>query len=291
MPFGKGLPILLKMPVLTALKTLLRRFVPAYDCLCKRRWRSRYQVDEKRRLMQEQWTEAGIEQTELCVRSMSGDVIFEQEEIQFHTPIEHIVQKICDQNAVRRDTVQLCAGGCILDHGLQIGDCVVPSSGEKVELTFVRLQGPALTAEATSGRPIQVLDKVPAVGDKCHLDRPYKFTSLGDFVDKPKMKYILTSNDDKGTSNRTVMWKLDLRVSAIVYVNFRSDRHVHGTGAIDWLTQEGWEASGMRSTISTGIPNGPYQGPVYSRTFQPGMVELKGSNCGEGSYFVFVEVL
>lgn len=241
--------------------------------------------------MQEQWNEGGSPHRELMVRSMSGDVVYEQDEVQFHTPVESIVEKICNQNGIRRDTVQLCSHGNILDHGLQLGDCIVPSSSETVELTFVRLQGPALTAEATSRRDIQVLDKVPAVGDRCHLDRTYKFISLGDFAEKPKMKYILTSNDDKSTSNQISMWKLDLRVAAVVYVNFRSERHVRGTGAADWLLHEGWEKSDMQGTISSGIPNGPYQGPVYSQKFEPGMVELRGSNCGEGTYFVFVEVL
>eukprot|EP00746_Dinoflagellata_sp_MGD_P026060 gnl/MRDRNA2_/MRDRNA2_16141_c0_seq1.p1 gnl/MRDRNA2_/MRDRNA2_16141_c0~~gnl/MRDRNA2_/MRDRNA2_16141_c0_seq1.p1 ORF type:complete len:235 (-),score=43.13 gnl/MRDRNA2_/MRDRNA2_16141_c0_seq1:54-758(-) len=215
-------------------------------CPCRRR---RWRHDERRRLMQEQWNEAGIQQAELMVRSLSGDVIYEQDQVQFHTSVESIVQKICDQNGVRRDTVQLCCDGNILDHGSQLGDCIVPSNDEKVELTFVRLVGPALTVEATSGREIQILDKVPAVGDRCHLDRTYKFISLGDFAEKPKMKYLLTSNDDKTTSNRNVMWKLDLRVAVVVHLNFRSERHVRGTGAMQWLQEEGWEESSMRSTI------------------------------------------
>ena len=46
----------------------------------------------------------------------------------------------------------------------------------------------------------------------------------------------------------------------------------------------------MRSACSSGIPNGPYQGPVYSKECEPGTIELNGSHTWEGVYFVFVEM-
>ena len=46
----------------------------------------------------------------------------------------------------------------------------------------------------------------------------------------------------------------------------------------------------LRSTSSSGIPNGPYSGPVYSRVCQPGRIELNGSNTFEGVYFVKLKV-
>lgn len=42
--------------------------------------------------------------------------------------------------------------------------------------------------------------------------------------------------------------------------------------------------------MSTGVPNGPYTGPVYSKAFDPGDVKLMGSNTWEGTYFVFLQV-
>ena len=43
--------------------------------------------------------------------------------------------------------------------------------------------------------------------------------------------------------------------------------------------------------MSTGIPHGPYMGPVFFKTVSPGIVELFGANCGEGTFFVFVELV
>ncbi|CAE8738163.1 unnamed protein product, partial [Polarella glacialis] len=72
------------------------------------------------------------------------------------------------------------------------------------------LRGPvAVTARSTSGRPIEVLSSVPERGDRLHFDRDYRFVTLGDFVHKPQMLYVLTSNEDKKTSSSAVMWVLD----------------------------------------------------------------------------------
>merc|ERR1712048_969186 len=151
------------------------------------------------------------------------------------------------------------------------------------------LREQVVTAEAMSGRSIEVLDKVPSVGEKCHFDRPYTFVSLGDFATRPTMSYILTSNDDKATAAEEVMWRLTTRVPVSVYLNFRSERHISQTGASGWLRQGGWIRSAFKSTVSTGVLNGPYSGPVYWKQSDGGAIPLMGSNCAEGSYFVFVE--
>merc|ERR1719229_581309 len=100
------------------------------------------------------------------------------------------------------------------------------------------------------------------------------------------MLYVLTSNNDKMTPAKQVMWKLHVRAPpATVYLNFRSQAHV--SRAEQW----GWLRAVLRSTVSTGVPNGPYSGPVYSKVIEePGTVDLMGSNCDEGTYFVFVEL-
>merc|ERR1712070_1199325 len=41
---------------------------------------------------------------------------------------------------------------------------------------------------------------------------------------------------------------------------------------------------------STGVPNGLYSGPVYSKQCTAGQIDLMGSNCKEGTYLVFVEL-
>lgn len=119
------------------------------------------------------------------------------------------------------------------------------------------------------------------------MDRSYVFTDLGDFADMPNTRYILTSNEDRHTPNGTVMWTLDLRVPATVFLNFRSMRHVRQ--ADSWLTVHGWERSKVKGTVSTGIPNGPYCGPVFFKEVEAGQTDLYGSFCYEGTYFVFVQ--
>mmetsp|Transcript_13890 Transcript_13890/g.25572 ORF Transcript_13890/g.25572 Transcript_13890/m.25572 type:complete len:371 (+) Transcript_13890:106-1218(+) len=145
-------------------------------------------------------------------------------------------------------------------------------------------------ASSASGLCIMVT-AVPPIGAECHFDRVYTFKSLGDFQ-RPGMLYVMTSNDDRKTSSNQVMWVLEARVPIVVHLNFRSDSHVSRTGASTWLHARGWtKNSSMRSTVSTGVPNGPYSGPVYSRRCAPGRIELMGSNTWEGVYFVFVELL
>ena len=204
-------------------------------------------------------------------------------------------------------------------------------------------------ARAMSGRPIDVIS-VPDVGRPCHLDRHYVFRSLGGF-NKPGMLYVITSNEDRKvlcglhpppspsslhspphTSSRAlqtpateVMWILETKTKVIVHINFRSDDHLAATmgrrGRDDWLSSNGWERNErMASTVSSGVPNGPYSGPVFSKvrtaTHAPttaitppprrtpielcpprppqafeadATIRLMGSNTWEGTYFVFVE--
>ena len=83
----------------------------------------------------------------------------------------------------------------------------------------------------------------------------------------------------------------------VVHLNFRSEAHLaatcpgYGRGGEGWLATDGWELNTEReSTVSTGVPNGPYSGPVFSKAFGAGAtVRLMGSNTWEGVYFVFVE--
>ena len=88
------------------------------------------------------------------------------------------------------------------------------------------------------------------------------------------------------------MWYLEIKVPrATVHLNFRSDHHA--AAAREWLTsaEHGWVRDpNFDGTISSGIPNGPYHGPVYSKVCEEGVVELFGSATWEGTYFVFVEL-
>merc|ERR1712070_481115 len=148
-------------------------------------------------------------------------------------------------------------------------------------------QGGKVQAVASSGRPITVT-AVPGVGQRCHLDRGYTFTDLGDFK-QPNMLYLMTSNSDKSTPASQVMWSLHTAVPVTVHINFRSQQHAAAAKA--WLQAQGWGLNLLtRSTVSTGIPNGPYSGPVYSKQCTAGQIDLMGSNCKEGTYLVFVEL-
>eukprot|EP00747_Dinoflagellata_sp_TGD_P034055 gnl/TRDRNA2_/TRDRNA2_137024_c1_seq1.p1 gnl/TRDRNA2_/TRDRNA2_137024_c1~~gnl/TRDRNA2_/TRDRNA2_137024_c1_seq1.p1 ORF type:complete len:289 (-),score=28.94 gnl/TRDRNA2_/TRDRNA2_137024_c1_seq1:131-997(-) len=275
-------------------------------CPCKRRWNlSRIfpspddDTDmERRRLMQEQWVQAGIEKIDLVVRGISGDEVLRKKAACFDTKVSDLVEGVCERTGARQDTVQLLFGSAVLPHSSRLGDNVTPPSDQNscLELTLIRVRGPAIQVEATSGRHIQAVDcgapgpERPPKGCRCHHDRDYRFVSLGDFATLPRLFYVLTSNDDKSTRPDKVMWRLDIRVSATVHINFRSERHAMQTGANTWLEAGGWQRSQLRSTVSTGVPNGPYSGPVFSKAVEAETVDLMGSNCGEGTYFVFIEL-
>lgn len=169
------------------------------------------------------------------------------------------------------------------------------ADGDTLEVSLAIVQGPPVTVRATSGREIELIEGVPEPHDECHFDRDYTFDSLGDFAAREGMRYVMTSNDDRKTSSDRVMWQLDLRVPATVFVNFRSERHVQEGRALPWLRRDGWEHQpDFKSTVSTGYPNGPYEGPVYAKVVHPKhrkeLVDLMGSNFFEGTYFVFVEL-
>jgi len=147
-----------------------------------------------------------------------------------------------------------------------------------------------ISARAMSGRAIEVLEAVPHMGSRCHLDRDYRFLLLGDFARLHQMVYIATSNEDKRIPTSDVMWMLDTTVPVTVHLNFRSERHVLDTGVLSWIQEKGWARSSLVGTVSTGVPDGLYWGPVYSKNFGPGSIPLMGSNCMLGTYFVFVQL-
>jgi hypothetical protein len=243
-------------------------------------------------LLQASWAAAGVtdDGVGLVVRAVSGDIVLEQGGVKSDLAVDKLLEAVSEQTGHDSRWMQLCSGGDILQTGQRLGDKVSPpESGRALELVLLRLPGPPVIVESMSGRPIEVLPEVPKPGCKCHCDRNYRFTALGEFAHKSGMRYILTSNDDKATASSEVMWKLTLKVRAVVYLNFRSEWHVACTG--NWLESDGWSCQpDMRGTVSSGVPNGPYQGPVYAKEVDPGVMYLMGSNCGEGTYFVFVEL-
>mmetsp|Transcript_76448 Transcript_76448/g.224319 ORF Transcript_76448/g.224319 Transcript_76448/m.224319 type:complete len:248 (-) Transcript_76448:130-873(-) len=173
-----------------------------------------------------------------------------------------------------------------LEHHLRVGNRCA-----RCPICRGSLRAPsAVTARASSGRPIDVVNRVPRAGDRCHLDRDYRFLSLGSFGQRPGTMFLLTSNDDKRTPAEAVMWTLAASAPVTVHLNFRSEGHVADTGAAGWLQEGGWERSALRSTVSTGFPSWLYWGPVYSKAFPAGRVQLRGSNCELGTYFVFLEL-
>jgi len=139
---------------------------------------------------------------------------------------------------------------------------------------------------ASSGLRIDV-GAVPEPGSCCHFDRDYRFMSLGGFA-RPGLLYVTTSNEDRKTSASRVMWTIDASVPVTLYINFRGE--THASSASSWLEQHKWESSDIASCITSGFPNGPYSGPVFSKKFEAGSIPLMGSNTWEGTYFVFVEV-
>ena len=146
-------------------------------------------------------------------------------------------------------------------------------------------------AFASSGLPIEVIP-VPKAGARCHFDRNYHFHSLGSF-DAPNMFYVMASNNDRHTPSDSVMWTVVAsRHASTVHINFRFEKHVAAGSAETWLRAHGFARNpSMTSTRSSGEPNGPYTGPVFSKPVAAGeRVELYGSAYWEGTYFVFVEI-
>ena len=82
------------------------------------------------------------------------------------------------------------------------------------------------------------------------------------------MLYLLTSNEDRKTSSRRVMWRLQTQYPCTVYLNFRSEAHVRNGSSDVWLRSAGWARdSEMRSTVSSGIPNGQPRPRSWSRSW------------------------
>lgn len=288
---------LLRCNLYTAWKVLLRGQAEEVEAvekgpllLLERAARLRDKVCKPKPALQEHWDEAGVESIDLVIRGISGEILLEESGARSRTPIKQLVQKIrAMMDDLEVELVQLCLGTTVLNHSALLGDYVAPSYGQReMELTFLKLHGPAVTVEAKSGREIKLLDSVPKPGERCHFDRSYKFLSLGGFEQKTSMRYVMTSNDDKATSAEQVMWRLNVRMPVVVYLNFRSSFHVRY--AQSWLDEGRWERSILESTVSSGIPNGPYTGPVFYKAVDSGILDLYGSECGEGTYFVFVDV-
>jgi len=160
---------------------------------------------------------------------------------------------------------------------------------------------PILVPSATSGRSI-ALTALPRIGGRCHFDRHYTFRSLGSFGTMARMLYVMTSNEDRLTPAHVVMWTLEIITSSapvIVYLNFRSERHLEMGAAAEWLSHAGWDRrADLTSSVTSGAPNGPYAGPVFSKVFEPcevrssrRSVQLMGSEYWEGTYLVFVQTL
>jgi hypothetical protein len=137
-----------------------------------------------------------------------------------------------------------------------------PGSRAKCPLCRRYVHAPLpIEATALSGRNIEVV-AVPPRGGRCHFDRAYCFLELGGF-DTPGMLYVLTPNDDRHTPTTSVMWQLESEHELDVHLNFRSPEHVSNGGCEGWLRSGGWQRNReLRSTVSSGMPNGPYSGPV-----------------------------
>lgn len=242
-----------------------------------------------------QWQKSGLTEVPIIVRDIAGEVVWQAPAVLADTRVSSLLTPVHDaapeKAGFQRDRPQLLAGGRTLPPGLRLTECTAPpDSDAPLELTVIILPGPALAAKSTSGRPIKVVHGPLEPGAYCHSDRNYRFTNLGGFT-RSSMWYLLTSNDDKMTPGERVMWTVEARQPVRVHLNFRSPRHATHTAASRWLGKDGWVRSTVRSTVSTGVPNGPYTGPVFSQEFEPGNICLMGSECPEGVYFVFIEVL
>ena len=115
---------------------------------------------------------------------------------------------------------------------------------------------------------------------------------MGGFGEIGGMLYVMASNDDRHTSYRQVMWTLESEHTLDIHLNYRSENHLAAGNAEAWLRAGGWERNQtIRSAVTSGIPNGPYSGPVFSKRCPPGRTHLQGSQYWEGTYLVFVRMV
>jgi len=107
---------------------------------------------------------------------------------------------------------------------------------------------------ASSRRPLEVVP-LPTQGGRCHLDRPYRFLTLGGFARLPGPVYFLLScNEDRHSAPEASMWHIALPSRATIHLNFRSERHVHGSGVAAWLAGERWTRNpAVASAVSSGV--------------------------------------
>ena len=94
-----------------------------------------------------------------------------------------------------------------------------------------------MTAQSTSGRAINVIPGIPALGDHPFTDRAYTFENMGTFADRPNTYYVQPAQDDKDTPADSVMWTLNVPVPVTVYLDFwGGDHHVNNLRVgNDWL--------------------------------------------------------
>ena len=148
-----------------------------------------------------------------------------------------------------------------------------------------------MTAQSTSGRAINVIPGVPAVGDRPFTDRGYTFTSMGTFADRPNTFFVQPANDDKNTASNSVMWTLNVPVPVTVYLDFwGGDTHVNNLGLSDWLqaSTSQWVRQADEEGTAFTPSYGP--GPVFARTFPAGQIEIMGNGGnGHGTFYLFVE--
>ena len=160
-----------------------------------------------------------------------------------------------------------------------------------------------MTAQSTSGRAINVIPGIPALGDHPFTDRAYTFENMGTFADRPNTYYVQPAQDDKDTPADSVMWTLNVPVPVTVYLDFwGGDHHVNNLRVgNDWLQAETsqWvrQPDEVGTMFWTEAETPP--GPVFARTFPAGQIEILGnggSECspcigvgGHGTFFPFVE--
>jgi len=146
-----------------------------------------------------------------------------------------------------------------------------------------------LKAATSSGRAIEVLERVPAVGDRTFTDRELTFLSLGDFAGQD-MYYVRPPNDDKACEASSVMWTLTSPVDCTVYLDLWGGGAHAQCGLKAWL--DGWTPTPMEG-VSFLVPGrGPSYGPgrVFRRDFKAGKISICGNGAQEhGTFVVFVK--
>jgi lysophospholipase L1-like esterase len=122
------------------------------------------------------------------------------------------------------------------------------------------------------------------VGDEYYIDRTYTLTSIPSEIDTRTDEWIMTGNNDKGSTSDTFL-EFEIEQDSIVYIGYDS----RSTSLPDWLVNDFNPTS-----LTIGVSEAMDHFNVYAQVFTAGTFSLGGNradgSAGAGSMYIVVVV-